>query len=69
MAEQRVHISQLPDVEILNTDLRVAIFSDEQKLGEITISRGGLGWYPSGGLNERHFNWEQFARYVREWKG
>ena len=41
MAEHRVHISQLPEVEILNTDLRVAIFSDEQKLGEITISRGG----------------------------
>jgi hypothetical protein len=69
MAEHRVQIQQLPEVEIVNKDLVVAIFSDEAKFGEITISRGGVGWVPSGPSNERHFTWEQFARCVREWKG
>ena len=56
--------------KFVNTDLRVAVFSRRSRnLGNLTISRGGLGWFPSGRSNERHFNWEQFARYVKEWKG
>jgi hypothetical protein len=69
MAEHRIQIEQMPEVEILNKDLVVAIFSDQAKFGQITISRGGVGWVPSGPSNERHFTWEQFARCVREWKG
>jgi hypothetical protein len=69
MAEHKIQIEQLPEVEIVNKDLVVAVFSDEAKLGQLTISRGGLGWYPSGPSNERHFSCEQFARYVKEWKG
>jgi hypothetical protein len=69
MAEHKVQVSQLPEVEIVNKDLRVSVFSNDEKLGELTISRGGLGWYPRGPSDERHFSWEQFARYVRDWKG
>jgi hypothetical protein len=69
MAEHRIQICQLPEVEIINKDLVIAIYSDDEKLGDITISRGGLGWVPRGPSNERHFSWEQFDRYVREWKG
>lgn len=69
MAEHRIQIHQMPEVEIVNKDLVLAIYSDESKFGEITISRGGVGWVPSGPSNERHFTWEQFARCVREWKG
>jgi hypothetical protein len=69
MAEHKIQIKQLPEVVILNKDLVVEISSDDEKLGDLTISRGGLGWIPRGPSDERHFTWEQFARYVREWKG
>ena len=60
----------MPELEIIHKDLVITVNSASMgKLGELTISRGGLGWYPSGPSNERHFSWEQFARYVKEWKG
>jgi hypothetical protein len=69
VAEHKVHIGQLPEVEIVNKDLVVSIYSDDEKLGDLTISRGGIGWVPRGPSNERHFSWEQFDRCVREYKG
>lgn len=69
MPEHRIQIGQLPEVEIINKDLKVSIYSDDEKLGELTISRGGLGWIPRGPSKERHFSWEQFANYVKDWKG
>jgi hypothetical protein len=70
MAQHTIRIGQMPEVEIVHKDLIVTITSDEEgKLGDLTISRGGLGWIPSGPSNERHFTWEQFVRFVREWKG
>jgi hypothetical protein len=70
MAQHTIRIGQMPEVEIVHKDLKITISSDDEgKLGELTISRGGLGWIPSGPSNERHFTWEQFARCVKEWKG
>jgi hypothetical protein len=69
MAEHKIQVKQLPEVEIVNKDLVLEVYSDEEKLGKLTISRGGLGWIPRGPSSERHFNWEQFDRYVRDWKG
>jgi hypothetical protein len=43
MAEHRIQIKQLPEVVILNKDLVVEISSDDEKLGDLTISRGGIG--------------------------
>jgi hypothetical protein len=69
MAEHKVQIRQFPEAQILNKDLVVEVYSDDEKLGDLTVSRGGLGWIPAGPSLERHFGWEQFDRYVREWKG
>jgi hypothetical protein len=68
--EHSVRIGQMPELEIIHKDLKITVGSESKgKLGELTISRGGLGWVPSGPSYERHFTWEQFARYVKEWKG
>jgi hypothetical protein len=69
MAEHEVTIRQMPEVELLNKDLQISIKADGAAFGTLTISKGGLGWVPSGPSGERHFNWEQFARYVKDWKG
>jgi hypothetical protein len=68
--EHKIRIGQMPELEIIHKDLIISVSSESRgKLGDLTISRGGLGWFPSGPSNERRFTWEQFARYVKEWKG
>jgi hypothetical protein len=64
MSEHTVQIVQVPDFEVLKKDLRILIRADESTLGHLTISRGGIGWLPSGAPLERHFTWEQFAQLV-----
>ncbi|HEV2971747.1 MAG TPA: hypothetical protein VGY55_17365 [Pirellulales bacterium] len=65
----KIRIGQMPELEIVHKDLMITVSSlSSGKLGDLTISRGGLGWFPSGPSKERHFTWEQFARCVREWK-
>jgi hypothetical protein len=69
MAEHEIRISQMPEVEILHKDMIVEVRADGEKLGDLTVSQGGIGWIPNGPALERHFSWEQFVRCVREWKG
>jgi hypothetical protein len=66
MAEHTLEVVQVPVFEVLNTDLVISVKADEEQFGKLTVSRGGVGWYPRGGELERHFTWEQFARMVRE---
>jgi hypothetical protein len=68
--KHKIRIGQMPELEIIHKDLMITVTSKTTgKLGDLTISRGGLGWYPSGPSHQRHFTWEEFARYVKEWKG
>ncbi len=68
--EHKVRIGQMPALEIVHKDLVISVKSRSKgKLGDLTISRGGVGWFPSGPSKERHFSWEQFVRCVKEWKG
>jgi hypothetical protein len=69
MPEHTLEVIQVPAFPVVNTDLVISIKSDEEQFGKLTVSRGGLGWYPRSGELERHFTWEQFARCVKEWKG
>ncbi|RIK80542.1 MAG: hypothetical protein DCC68_10820 [Planctomycetota bacterium] len=65
MAEHAVWLKQTPEVEIVNKDLIVEVASDGEVLGKLTISRGGLGWFPKNAEYERHLSWERFDRLVR----
>ena len=66
MAEHVVRVEQVPEVEILNKDLVVAVDSDGEAFGRLTISRGGIGWYPKSAPIERALTWEQFDRLIRK---
>ena len=65
MAEHTVWLKQTPEVEIVNKDLVVEVVADGEVLGKLTISRGGIGWFPKHAEHERHLNWERFDRVVR----
>jgi len=65
MPEHSLKLVEVPEFELSRKDLKIAVYADEVILGHLTVSRGGVGWYPSRGQQERHLNWEQFDRLVR----
>jgi hypothetical protein len=67
MAVHTLRITQMPEVMILKKDLSITIDSDGEVLGTLTISQGGIGWFPSGPSNERHLVWEAFDRATDDW--
>lgn len=68
MANHSVEVA-LPLAEILNKNAEFIIRSNGQQLGRLTVSRGGIGWFPRKTKQERHFTWEHFDQLVRECEG
>ena len=60
MPKHHIEIS-LPTKPLKNVDTTIAIWSDEEKLGEIRISRGSLDWKGAGKKNAKSFPWERLA--------
>lgn len=70
MAEHQI-IANLPVVEIINRDAEFKIYSGDNLLGTLYISRGSLAWRPSGYATENpfHISWERFNDLMREEEG
>ena len=56
----------LPSREIGNTDVVVSIFSDEEKFGTITISKGAIEWYPANAKKPYKMDWDQFDKIIKK---
>ncbi|HEY7617649.1 MAG TPA: hypothetical protein VH744_12660 [Terriglobales bacterium] len=65
MAEHALLVTQVPEFQIVNTDLIIAVKADEEQFGTLRISRGGLGWHPRGAPLERHMTWERFNAIIK----
>jgi hypothetical protein len=65
MAEHLVHITDMPQLEIVNKDLVIAVAAGGEHLGRLTISRGGVGWFAKNDKQERHLRWEDFDRLIQ----
>ena len=53
---------ELPVKQVINKDVTFIIRSDDNKLGELRISKGGVDWYPVHAKTAVTKNWKQFAR-------
>ncbi len=51
---------------VLSADVVFEIRSDDEKLGELRISRGTIDWAPSNAKIPIQLTWEQFDRLMRE---
>lgn len=56
----------VPEHEIVNTDVVVAVFSDDEKLGEVRISRGTIDWVPRNHTHAFRLSWEAFDSVMRD---
>jgi hypothetical protein len=58
----------LPERELGKVDARFFIYEDGKKLGEITISKGSIEYYPSNTPKPIEMSWTKFDRVMREYK-
>lgn len=53
-------------LEVVNSDLVIEVSADEEKLGELRLSRGTVDWVPRGHRRPFSMSWEQFDRLMQE---
>ena len=54
---------------VLHADVVFEIRSDDEKLGELRVSKGSIDWYPSNARIPVKLIWEQFDRFMRDQRG
>lgn len=57
---------ELPKTDVQNTDVQFSIWSDEELLGELRISRGTIDWRPGHHQQALALEWERFDELMRE---
>src|SRR4029079_1699824 len=66
MASHNVKFT-LPERELGKVDARFSIYEDGKKLGEITISRGAIEYYPMNAQKPIKMSWTQVDRAMKEY--
>jgi hypothetical protein len=57
---------ELPRNIVYNADVRFVVKSDDQRLGELGVSRGSVAWQPANHATAYHLDWEVFDSLMRE---
>lgn len=65
MAKHNVFFN-LPKRELGKSDLVFEVFSDNEKFGTITISKGALEWWPGNAKKPYRLGWQRFDLAIRE---
>ena len=65
MAVHRVELA-LPSTDIQNADVVVNVWSDDERLGELRISRGTIDWRPGHHQAIFTMEWERFDALMRD---
>jgi hypothetical protein len=64
MAVHRVELA-LPATDIQNADVTVSVWSDDELLGDLLISRGTIDWRPGHHQTIFSMEWERFDEVMR----
>jgi hypothetical protein len=54
-----------PAQEVHNADVRIEVWSDDEKLGELRVSKGSIDWNPRGHHLPYTLTWERFDALMR----
>jgi hypothetical protein len=68
MARHNVYFN-LPIRELGKSDIIIEVYSDEERLGKVTISKGALEWYPANAKKPYKMEWAQFDRAIKTYYG
>ena len=64
MAVHRVELA-LPATDIQNADVVINVWSDDELLGELRVSRGSIDWRPGRHHTVFTMEWERFDDEMR----
>lgn len=67
MAEHYISFS-LPELEMGKVDANFYIYKDGERLGRITISRGGLDYYPKNKKIPIKVSWSSFDKMLKNYR-
>jgi hypothetical protein len=59
MPTHEVHVD-LPTRMVLHSDVKFEVWSDEEKLGELLVSKGSIDWIPGNARTRYSLGWEKF---------
>jgi hypothetical protein len=65
MPTHEVHVD-LPTGIVLHSDVKFEIWSDEDKLGELLVSKGSIDWIPGNARTRYTMGWEKFDELMIE---
>ncbi|QCO15526.1 hypothetical protein D3869_09955 [Azospirillum brasilense] len=62
-----LRITQMPKLEVLNSDIVLEVVTDGEKTGELHISKGSLDYYPANS-KKKHYrvSWTKLAEILEE---
>lgn len=67
MAKHNIFVD-MPRRELGKVDAIFEVFTNSKKSGTITISKGGLEWYPNAARKAYKVTWKQFDQAIRDYK-
>jgi len=56
---------ELPRTDVQHTDVTINVWSDEELLGELRVSRGSIDWRPGHHQTAWSMEWERFDDLMR----
>jgi hypothetical protein len=65
MAKHELEIT-VPPKAILNSDVVITVVEDDEKLGELRISRGSVDWIPGRAHTTYRLAWARFDQLMRD---
>lgn len=68
MAKHNIYFD-LPTRELTKVDAHFYIYKDGKKLGQMTISKGSLEYYPTKSQTPISISWSEFDRLMKEQRG
>jgi hypothetical protein len=55
---------QQPPTVVMRSDVSFVVFLDEERLGELSVSKGTIDWKPARRRQPISLSWEKFAQLM-----
>ena len=68
MPRHRIEVQQPPRV-VMRSDVSFIVFSNDERLGELSISKGTIDWRPARRRQPISLSWERFAQVMEDAAG
>jgi hypothetical protein len=69
VAEHAVTLTTTAEIVLGNVDYVFKVYADNEKFGELHISRGGVDWWPRDAKIGHAITWEQFYAMWERYSG